>query len=75
MEAQKDFKIYDNDKLANVDTTHIVQALNNIKHGLNRSNKAGVFNLEESHQLYNDLQLVTAVLVECNNKMIDTKST
>ena len=75
METHKDFKICDNDKPTNVDTTHIVQALNNIKHGLNRSNKAGVFNLEESHQLYNDLQLVTAILVDCNNKMVDTKST
>ena len=53
-----------NESVQKLNISDVQKSLSNINIGLSKANKAGVFEIQESHQLYNDIQLVSTTLKE-----------
>ena len=60
-------------KSINVSTEQIQVSLKNINVALNKAQKMGAFEMQESHQLYEDLQLINVLVVNYNNAIAKQK--
>lgn len=57
-------------KTINISTEQIQTALNNLNAALNKAQKLGAFEMQESHQLYEDLRLITLLVANHNNLLM-----
>ena len=62
-------------KSINVSTEQIQTSLKNINVALNKAQKMGAYDMQESHQLYEDLQLINILVVNYNNEVAKQKGT
>jgi hypothetical protein len=61
-------EILNKNTLEKTSVQDLQKSLTNINIGLNKANKTGVFDMQESHQLYNDIQHINKILVLLNKK-------
>ena len=53
--------------MLNIDTKSVFNSLQNVRQAVERANKSGLFELKESHQLYEDVRLISKIVIEYNN--------
>lgn len=53
--------------MLNIDTKSVFNSLQNVRKAVERANKSGLFELKESHQLYEDVRLISKIVIEYNN--------
>jgi hypothetical protein len=60
-------------KSINVSTEQIQTSLKNINVALNKAQKMGAYDMQEVHQLYEDLQLINILVLNYNNAVAKQK--